>query len=117
MIFDNAGEFSLVYLRPITRQYLPTHIVDKNAEVILRSYWPIGSNGSILITSRDYYNFTKDLRRRGQTVKAFTDDESWDLLLQLLGKEWRDKFNDGLVKETDTVAARAWIRELKGLGL
>jgi hypothetical protein len=73
-------------------------------------------NGSILITSRDYYNFMKDMRRKGQTVKVFDEQESWDLLLQLMGKEWSDKFRDGRLKETENDAAKAWIKDLKGLG-
>jgi len=42
---------------------------------VLKAYWPIGASGAILITSRKYYNFSKDLQRKGGTVKPLTRGE------------------------------------------
>jgi hypothetical protein len=94
MIFDNA---------------------DKESEAILRGYWPIGANGSILITSRQYYNFMKDINRKGETIKPFNDRESWDLLIQLIGDKWTEAANSGQLKPSDIQAAKDWIEKLGGL--
>lgn len=86
-------------------------------ESILKQYWPIGSNGAILITSRKYYNFMKDGRRRGDTVKPFNEKQSWDLLMQLLGGNWQRLDQEGLIKGSEDAAARQFLSKLQGLAL
>lgn len=83
----------------------------------MRGYWPIGANGSILITSRESYNFLKEGTRKGLTVQPFNATESWELFLQLLDENWRKRVKDGELKKVDRKAARAWVRELGGLGM
>jgi hypothetical protein len=88
---------------------------DKESETILRGYWPIGANGSILITSRQYYNFMKDINRKGETIKPFNDDESWDLLIRLIGNKWAEAEKSGRLTSADYQAARDWLKKLGGL--
>lgn len=105
------------YLIELQKRLLVTHNTERDSDVILRNYWPMGANGSILITSRDYFNFMKDVTRNGQTVRRFDASESWDLLLKLLGKDWSDRFKNGKLKEIDIDAAKSWVGELGGLGM
>jgi hypothetical protein len=84
---------------------------------VLKAYWPIGASGAILITSRKYYNFSKDLQRRGGTVKPFGPKESWDLLLQLLGEDWKKDDREGRIPQTEVTAAKGMLEDLEGLAL
>lgn len=84
---------------------------------VLRAYWPIGASGAILITSRKYYNFPKDLQRKGGTVKPFNIKESWDLLLQLLGDDWKKFDREGRIPQSEVKAAKDILQELGGLPL
>jgi hypothetical protein len=88
---------------------------DKESETILRGYWPLGANGSILITSRQYHNFMKDSNRKGETIKLFNDKESWDLLVRLMGDAWTQAERSGQLKDADYQAARDWLEKLGGL--
>ena len=88
---------------------------DKESETTLRGYWPLGANGSILITSRQYYNFMKDSNRKGETIKPFNEKESWDLLVRLIGDTWTQAERSGQLKEADYQAARQWLEKLGGL--
>ncbi|KAG4441817.1 hypothetical protein IFR05_002681 [Cadophora sp. M221] len=72
-----------------------------------------GVNGSILMTSRKWYNYTKDVDRHGETVKPFDPEPSWELLLGFLGEDWKRKVEDPLEVE----AAKAMLGELEGLAL
>ena len=83
----------------------------------MRAYWPIGAAGSILITSRKYHNFAKDLKRQGETIKPFDAKQSWDLLLQLLGGDWREKYRDDLLPRSEIAAAKSMLHKLEGLAL
>jgi hypothetical protein len=65
------------------------------------------------ITSRKYYNFTNDAHRQGDTIKPFTEKQSWNLLMKLLGPEWVEQDRKGLIKGTEE---RAAIEMLKSLG-
>ena len=80
-------------------------------------YWPTGSSGAILITSRKYYNFSKDLQRKGETIKPFDPAQSWDLLLQLLGDDWKKMDREGLIPESEVSAAKNMLGSLGGLAL
>ncbi|MCJ1400647.1 hypothetical protein MMC11_003855 [Xylographa trunciseda] len=86
-------------------------------ESILKRYWPVGANGAILITSRKYYNFMKDMKRRGETVKPFNEQQSWDLLMQLLGPDWKAMDKQGSIKVSEENAARSFLAKLGGLAL
>jgi hypothetical protein len=83
----------------------------------LRAYWPIGAAGSILITSRKYHNFAKDLLRQGDTIKPFDPKQSWDLLLQLLGEEWMKMDQEKRIPPTEAAAAKNMLYKLEGLAL
>ncbi|KAG0647439.1 hypothetical protein D0Z07_6667 [Hyphodiscus hymeniophilus] len=88
----------------------------KNAQV-LKAYWPVGASGAILITSRKYHNFAKDLSRKGQTIRPFDPKQSWDLLLQLLGDDWKKLDQEGHIPQTEITAAKNLLGRLEGLAL
>lgn len=73
--------------------------------------------GAILITSREYYNFAKDESRKGDTVKPFTDDQSWELLLKLLGEDWEKADRENTIPQSEIVAAKKFLSQLEGLAL
>lgn len=77
----------------------------------------MGASGAILITSRKYHNFMKDGERKGDTVKPFDADQSFELLLQFLGDDWRDLQQKQLLKMSEVVAARDFLKRLEGLAL
>jgi hypothetical protein len=83
----------------------------------LNGYWPVGSSGAILTTSRKYYNFAKDLSRKGETIKPFGPKESWELLLQLLGKDWKKLDSEGKIEASEITAAKNLLERLEGLPL
>ncbi|KAH9205993.1 P-loop containing nucleoside triphosphate hydrolase protein, partial [Leptodontidium sp. 2 PMI_412] len=82
-------------------------------ETTLQGYMPVGVNGSILMTSRKYFNFAKDMCRGGETVKQFDEEQSWGLLLKMLGEGWKKKFESPVEVE----AAKSMLRQLEGLAL
>ncbi|RDW59780.1 hypothetical protein BP6252_12867 [Coleophoma cylindrospora] len=86
-------------------------------ESVLNGYWPIGSVGAILITSRKYHNFMKDNKRRGDTIMPFDETQSWELLIKLLGKSWEDLDKRGLIKTSEEKAAKEFIKAIGGLAL
>ena len=92
-----------------------THQLERDQ--ILRGYWPIGASGAILITSRKYHNFSKDLQRRGETIKPFDPTQSWDLLLQLLGDDWKKMEREGHIPPSEVLAAKSMLERLGGLAL
>jgi hypothetical protein len=69
----------------------------------------------IRITSRKYYNFMNDAQRKGDTVKPFNENQSWDLLMKLLGPEWQDLDRKGLIKVSEEAAARQLLKMLGGV--
>lgn len=73
--------------------------------------------GAILITSREYYNLAKDKNRKGVTVTPFSDLQSWELLLKLLGEEWEKQDREGTLPQSEITAARSFLKELEGLAL
>jgi hypothetical protein len=83
----------------------------------MNGYWPMGSSGAILTTSRKYHNFTKDLLRKGETIKPFDQKESWKLLLQLLGEDWKKMDREGKLPATEINAAKNLLERLEGLPL
>lgn len=68
-----------------------------------------------MITSRTYYNFMKDVNRKGETIKTFNEKESWDLLLLLLGEKYTEAYKNNVMRQSDIVAAKAWLDRLGGL--
>jgi hypothetical protein len=75
----------------------------------------LGANGAILITSRKYYNFMNDNKRKGDTVRPFNDRQSWDLLVKLLGSEWQDLDRKGLIKVSEDQAAKGLLKSIGGV--
>ncbi|KAN0114720.1 hypothetical protein V8E51_004264 [Hyaloscypha variabilis] len=106
----------LKWLKTTKRQWL---LIFDNAEreSVLKGYWPVSVQGSILITSRKYYNFTNDAHRKGDTIKPFTPKESWSLLMKLLGPEWVEKDGKGLITAPEERAATELLKCLGGLPL
>jgi hypothetical protein len=88
----------------------------ENAQ-ILSQYWPVGSSGAILLTSRKYHNFPQDLGRKGDTIKPFDTKQSWELLLQLLGEDWKRMDREGRIPPSEMNAAKILLEKLEGLAL
>ncbi|KIV90279.1 hypothetical protein PV10_07598 [Exophiala mesophila] len=86
-------------------------------EQALNSYWPRESVGSVLLTSRSYYNFEHSERREGETIPVFSDEERWDLLMELLGPEWQHRHLGGAKGRLEREAARKLLEHLGGLAL
>jgi len=84
---------------------------------VLHAYWPVGGSGAILITSRKYYNFTKDVLRKGATIKPFDLNQSWDVLVQLLGDNWKEMDRQGRIPLDQIAAAKNLLHHLEGLPL
>lgn len=82
-------------------------------ETTLQQYWPMGTTGSVLLTSRKYYNFAKDIDRKGESVKPFDTEQSWELLQQLLGDDWKKMELD----PSEIAEAKSMLKELEGLAL
>jgi len=55
--------------------------------------------------------------RKGDTVKPFDSEQSFDLLFQLLGDDWRDLQKRKLLPASEVKAATEFLRQLQGLGL
>jgi hypothetical protein len=91
--------------------------VDLEHDQTLQGVWPIGSSGAILITSRKYYNFSKDIQRRGDTIKPFNSKQSWELLLEYLGEDWKSRDRKGLIDPSEMAAAKGLLENLEGLAL
>lgn len=83
----------------------------------LASYWPREAVGSVLLTSRSYFNFEHKERREGETIPVFDEDERWELLMKLLGDEWQHKHLGGHKGNIEREAARNLLRRLGGLAL
>ena len=77
----------------------------------------MGTSGAILITSRKYYNFMKDDKRKGDTLRPFDANQSFDLLLQFLGDDWHDLHQRQLLKMSEVSTAREFLKQLEGLAL
>jgi hypothetical protein len=94
-------------------------LIFDNAEhdQVLKLYWPHSASGAILITSRKYFNYSNDGQRKGSTIKPFSLQESWNLLLQLLGDDWKKDDREGRIPQTEVVAAKNILAELEGLAL
>lgn len=94
-------------------------LIFDNAEKdqILQKYWPVGAMGAILITSRDFHNFAKDKTRQGMTVTPFTEKQSWELLLKLLGEDWEKQDREGTLPQSEITAAKSFLLRLEGLAL
>jgi hypothetical protein len=121
---DKNGHFEenlmkvLGWLRRTKKRWL---LIYDNAErgQLLKGYWPVGARGSILLTSRSYYNFFEDDQRHGETVPLFNEEERWDLLMAHLGPEWEAKhFAAGdMMVEVEKAAARTLLDNTQGLPL
>ena len=108
----------LGWLKRTTKRWL---LIYDNAERenILKGYWPVGARGAILLTSRSFYNFFEDDQRGGETVPLFNEQERWDLLMSLLGKEWQKQHfsESNRMAPLEKAAARVLLHETGGLPL
>ena len=58
-----------------------------------------------------------DLKRKGETIKPFDPDQSWDLLLQLLGDDWKKMEREDRIPPSEVSAAKNMLERLGGLAL
>ncbi len=121
---DKNGHFEenlikvLDWLKRTRKRWL---LIYDNAErqQLLKGYWPVGARGSILLTSRSYYNFFEDEKRRGETVPLFNDEERWELLMAHLGPKWQTEHfaESNWLAEVERASARALLFKTEGLPL
>ena len=121
---DKNGHFEenlmkvLGWLRRTRKRWL---LIYDNAEreQLLKGYWPMGARGSILLTSRSFYNFFEDDQRHGETVPLFTEEERWELLMSRLGPKWQaEHFNESdMMANVERAAARTLLDRTGGLPL
>jgi NB-ARC domain len=121
---DKNGHFEenlmkvLGWLRRTRKRWL---LIYDNAErgQLLKGYWPVGARGSILLTSRTFYNFFEDDQRHGETVPLFNEEERWNLLMAHLGTEWQAQhFAEGnMMVEVEKAAAKTLLDKTGGLPL
>jgi hypothetical protein len=64
-----------------------------------------------------YYNFSYDAQRKGHTIRPFTDPQSWDFLMKLLGPTWEDLSRQGLIKLSEETAGKELLKDLGGVSL
>jgi tetratricopeptide (TPR) repeat protein len=106
------------WLKQTTKRWL---LIYDNAEreSLLKGSWPVGARGTILLTSRTFYNFFEDDQRQGETVPFFNDQERYDFLMAQLGQKWQDTHlnPDGVMFNTETTAAKTLLKETGGLPL
>lgn len=57
----------------------------------------------------------KDSNRKGETIKPFNEQESWDLLVRLMGDAWTKAEQSGQLRPADYKAAKEWLGKLGGL--
>jgi hypothetical protein len=55
--------------------------------------------------------------RQGDTVKPFDLKQSWELLLELLGDDWKSLDRKGLIEPSEMAAAKGLLVKLEGLAL
>jgi hypothetical protein len=121
---DKNGHFEenlmkvLGWLRRTRKRWL---LIYDNAEreQLLKGYWPVGARGSILLTSRSFYNFFEDDERHGETVPLFNEEERWNLLMAHLGPEWEaEHFAEGdMMVDVEKAAAKTLLDKTGGLPL
>jgi hypothetical protein len=58
-----------------------------------------------------------DTERKGDTIRPFDQDQSFDLLCQFLGDDWRDLQQRQLLKTAEVTAAKEFLQRLEGLPL
>jgi hypothetical protein len=112
LIFDNAGTCPA---HPVINLKLADCRIERDQ--VLQQYWPVGAPGAILVTTRKYYNFTKDVIRKGDTIRQFDLNQSWDLLIQLLGDDWGKMEAEEGIPPAEKEAAKALLERLGGLPL
>lgn len=116
--FDENTMRVLRWLRHTSRRWL---LIFDNAEREqadqLHQYLPNGAKGSMLLTSRSYYNFFDDAQRHGETVKPFTPEESKQLLFKHLGDDWQAQnlAQEDMMRRLEEVAIDILIDKTRGL--
>ena len=121
---DKNGHFEenlmkvLGWLKRTKKRWL---LIYDNAEreQLLKGYWPVGTRGSILLTSRSFYNFFEDEQRHGETVPLFNNEERWELLMAHLGPEWQAKHfaETDMMTDVEKAAAKTLLDQTRGLPL
>jgi len=87
-------------------------------EKLMEPYWPHhGTSGAVLVTSRLYHNFIKEERRSGSTIKPFDYAQSWELLLGLLGDDWKAGDRERNIAQSEVAAAKGLLRAADGNAL
>jgi hypothetical protein len=56
-----------------------------------------------------------DAKRQGVTIRPFNENQSWSLLLKLLGKEWEERERAGLMKGHEEDDGKAFLRDMGGV--
>jgi len=56
-----------------------------------------------------------DAKRKGDTIKPFDGQQSWNLLMKLLGPDWQDMDRQGVIKSSEDIAAKQFLKQLGGV--
>jgi hypothetical protein len=59
----------------------------------------------------------KDSKRKGSTIRPLSEQESFDLLMLLLGEHWQNLYKEGLLPQSEINAARTLVKKISGLVL
>ena len=116
--FDENLQRVLRWLRHTQKRWLLIYDnAERERENLLKGYWPhnIHGQGSILLTSRSFYNFFEDQNRRGQTVDVLDQEERNELFMTLLGPKWQTQhLGDGKMMAAIERAAIATLLDKTG---
>jgi DNA polymerase III delta prime subunit len=88
-------------------------------EQLLKTCWPVGARGSILLTSRSFYSSFKDEQLNSESVSLFNEEESWELLMAYLGPSWQAKHfaKTNMMVDVEIAAAKTLLNQTRGLPL
>lgn len=59
----------------------------------------------------------RDSKRKGDTIKPLSEEQSFDLLMLLLGERWQNLYKQGLLHQSEISAAKTILTETGGLML
>jgi tetratricopeptide (TPR) repeat protein len=121
---DKNGHFEenlMKVLRWLTHTKKRWLLIYDNAERenLLKGFWPVGARGSILLTSRSFYNFFEDDQRQGETVPVFSIEESNASLMAHLGQDWQTVHlgEANMLADVERAAANTLLHQTGGLPL
>lgn len=59
----------------------------------------------------------RDSKRKGDTIKPLNEEQSFELLMLLLGEQWQKQYERGLLPQSEISAAKSLLKKTGGLML